>query len=200
MLFGISFCFALQISNGNMGSSSDPAWIICVEIFNKIKTELITEAMDTVKDAIDSKLIDVQGSLITLPDKPSDTELYIFIARKLVEERESIVERYKSYLESLPDSGITPEMVQQRERLHKFLLSVERIYLLMHYSGIVDVWMNEISMHVEIKEPTELIKATLEGNAERAELLGYVIKSQIFEREKVLAKDERALLESAIGK
>jgi hypothetical protein len=80
-------------------SESDlQAWLVCEEIFNKIKTELITQAMDTVKEAIDSKMMDVKGSLINLPDKASDTELYMFLISQILEQRENIVKNYEKYL------------------------------------------------------------------------------------------------------
>ncbi len=174
------------------------AWIACNDILNKIKTELITEAMDTVKDAMDLKLIEFKGSLVNLPDKPSDTEMYMFMINRLVEERERIMHAYNEYLGQSVNGAPSAERLVQIERLKKFLLCVERISMLMHYSGMIDEWMHDVAMQVAAKDIPSIIRATSSGNAERVELLGYVIRNQVIEREKVFTKDEREFLAASL--
>src|SRR5271167_1748135 len=106
------------------------AWLLCEDIFNRIKNELITQAMDTLQIAIDAKIIEVSGSLVTLPDKPGETEMQMFIINRLVGEKDSILERYKAHMAIEPDKN-DPNAVIQKERLKKFLLCVEQISMLM---------------------------------------------------------------------
>lgn len=50
-----------------MQDDNIPAWLLCEEILNKAKTELITQAMDMIHAAVESKDIEINGSLITQP-------------------------------------------------------------------------------------------------------------------------------------
>ncbi len=174
------------------------AWIACNDILNKIKTELITQAMDTVKEALDQKLIEVNGSLISVPDKPSDTEMYMFLVNRLVSEKDRIMHSYKEYLDGASDAGLTPQKVQQAERLKKFLLCVEKISMLMHYSGIIDEWMRDVAMQVKAADVASIISSTSAANAERTELLGYVLKDRVIAREGILTKEERESIGSSL--
>jgi hypothetical protein len=173
-----------------------PSWLVCEDIFNKIRTELITQAMDTLQEAIDSKAIEIKGSLVSLPDKPSDTEMKMFIIKKLIEEKENIRERYGHY--ESQDENSTPEQVQQKERLKKFLLAVEQISLLMEYGDLFGSWMNDIAMQVGVKDKSEVIKNTIKGDESRLSALKYVLGNKKLEKEMVLTKSERIVLEKSI--
>lgn len=168
---------------------------MCEDIFNRIKTELITEAMDTLQEAIDSKAIEVKGSLVNLPDKPSDTEMKMFLINRIVEDKESIIERYKGYVSKANENTGDPKVVQQTERLKKFLLAVEQISMLMSYSKIMDSWMRDISMQIAAKYPSDVVKATISGDG-RIEVLRYVLESGKIKKEEVLKKEEREMLEN----
>ena len=163
-----------------------PAWLVCEDIFNKIRTELITQAMDTLQEAIDSKAIEIKGSLVNLPDRPGDTEMKMFIIKKLIGEKESIMERYKRYASD--DNQSTPEQIQQKERLKKFLLSVEQISLLMNYGDIFNSWMHDIAMQVGVKDPSDVIRKTINGDESRLSVLNYTLNNSKLEKEKVLDK------------
>jgi hypothetical protein len=175
-----------------------PAWLICEDIFNKIKTELITQAMETLHAAIDSKAIEINGSLVNLPDKPSDTEMDMFIINKLLEQRESIIENYQKYLEEEKSGEMTPQKVQRNERLKKFLLTVEQIGMLMHYSEIFNAWITDIAEQISAKDPSDVIKNTLKDNDERINLLNYVLKNKKMESEQILSQHERGIILNSI--
>ena len=200
LLFGILFVLLLLILNGAMkgDKSGIQAWIACNDILDRIRTELVTEAMDTAKDAIERKLIGFNGSLVNLPDKPSDTEMHMFIVNRLVAERDRIMHSYKEHLEGAGAGIPSPEKVQQAERLRKFLLCVERISMLMHYSSVIEGWMNDVAMQVAAADAASVMRATSSGNPERLELLGYVLGSTVIKREGILAREERELLEALL--
>lgn len=174
-----------------------PAWLLCEDMFNKIKTELITEAMDTLQEAVDSKAIEISGSLVSLPDKPSDTEMRMFIINRLIEQREGIAERYRGQLQS-EGSSADPKKVQQLERLKKFLLAVEQISMLMQYSRIFDPWINEVGMQAAVKDPSQVIKNTIKGDEKKIEVLQYVLRSAKMEKEEILTKRERKIIEESL--
>lgn len=180
-----------------MQDSELPAWLICEDTFNKIKTELITEAMDTLQEAIDSKSIEIKGSLVNLPDKPSDTDMKMFIINRIIEDKESIMERYKNHVSETEESSNDPKVIQQKERLKKFLLSVEQISMLMSYSNVINGWMHDVSMQITAKEPVEVVKSTINSD-ERVEVIRYVLGSKKIEKEEVLTNEERRMLENAI--
>ncbi|MDE1870876.1 MAG: hypothetical protein KGI06_01400 [Candidatus Micrarchaeota archaeon] len=178
------------------GDRDIPAWLVCEDIFNKIKTELITQAMETLQDAIDSRAIEVNGSLVTLPDKPSDTDMKMFIINRIMEDKDGIAERYREYLSEKGTSD--PKKVQQVERLKKFLLAIEQISMLMSYSKLFDEWMHDIAMQVTAKEPQDAITATLKGNETRMEVLAYVLGNAKIGSEEILTESERSILEKSI--
>lgn len=173
------------------------AWLVCEDIFNKLKTELITQSMDSVKEAIDSKFIDVKGSLISLPDKASDTEMYMFIINKLLDEKENMMNTYSKYIGDVAPKDATPQQIEQSERLNKFLL-VEKIDLLMGYSKVFDDWMHDVGMQVTNEDPSDIIKTTIKGDDQRLEVIQFALRNSTILREKVLDDKERKILEDAI--
>jgi hypothetical protein len=178
--------------------SDVPAWLLCEDILSKLKTELITEAMDTLQEAIDSKAIEISGSLVSLPDKPSDTEMNMFIINRLMEQRESIIDMYKDQLQNV-DAQKDPKKVEQLERLRKFLMAVDQIFNLITYSRLFDPWMNDAGMQAAVKEPSEVLKNTMKGSEERTEVLNYILKSKKIEKEEVLTKKERKIIEDSLA-
>ncbi len=174
-----------------------PAWLVCEDILNRIKAELITQAMDVLQEAINSKAIEVNGSLVTLPDRPSDTDMYMFIINKLIEEKGNIIDRYRSYLSN---DGINqnPDNVQRRERLKKFLLSVEQISLLMQYSQVFNTWIHDVALQINATDPSDVIKNTLRENEPRMDVLNYVLNNKKIENEHILTEKEREILKSSI--
>ncbi|MGI0100510.1 MAG: hypothetical protein ACREBH_02205 [Candidatus Micrarchaeaceae archaeon] len=176
--------------------SGIPPWLVCEDILNRIKTELITQAMDTLQEAIDSKAIEVNGSLINLPDKPSDTEMSMFIINKLVEQKESIMEMYGSQMPDGAADVSDPNMIMQKERLRKFLLAVEQISMLMDYSKALDSWMHDVAMQADANTAADVIRRTADTGT-RAEILQYVLKNRKISNDGLLTGAERSMLEES---
>lgn len=181
------------------GESETPAWMQCEDIFNRIRTELITEAMDVLQDVIDSKAIGVEGSLISLPEKPSDTEMRMFIINNIIKRKDEIIQKYSNYLENDSIKETNPFKVEQRERLRRFLLSIEQISLLMQYSTVIASWMHDMSMQVMANDPSEVIKGTMPGEELRREILRYVVASRKMEKERIFSEEERKILKKSIS-
>ena len=177
-----------------------PAWMACEDLFNRLKTELVTEAMDALQEAMRLRLIEVNGSLITLPDKPSDTKMNMFIIKKLLQEKDRILEMYGSNFSNDDGKQMDAARLKQKERIGKFLLYVEKISLLMDYSGAVEAWMNDINKEITEKDPSKIIKRTLAKEESRAKLLDYLLKSRTIEKEEVITEAERSLLLGAMGR
>lgn len=173
-----------------------PAWMICEDIFNRLKTELITEAMDALQEAINAKVIEIKGSLITLPDKPSDTEMNMFVINRLLQEKEKIIEMYGNY--KIDDQDASADKIKQKERLEKFLLYVEKISMLMEYSNVLELWMNDINKEITEKNESIIIKMTMEKVDSRSKILNYIMKSKTIEKEEVISKEEREMLASIL--
>ncbi|MDE1810570.1 MAG: hypothetical protein KGH66_00820 [Candidatus Micrarchaeota archaeon] len=180
-----------------MARSSDdtPAWMTCVDILNKAKVELITEAMDTLNNEISEKRIEVNGSLITLPDRPNDADRDMFIITTMLEQSPQIKQRYGSFIEASRDSK-DPNVVMQVERARKFLLALEQIELLMGYSTYFDDWMHDASVLANVGDPSEIFRRTVSHSKERAEILDFMLSSKTFIKEEIFTKEERILLEA----
>jgi hypothetical protein len=171
-----------------------PAWMVCTNLLNKIKSELVTEAMEELDNQISKRNIDVKGTLITLPERPEETDMKMFIIRKLVSEVGKIRELYSDLAKS--DSNDS-KIVEQRERSRIFLLGVEKIVLLMHYESMIDSWSYDVGKMAGLNDAVEVMKGTLE-NPEREELIRFVLGSNKMIEEKVLSDDERDILERTI--
>lgn len=180
-----------------MARDDTPAWMVCVDMLNKAKVELITEAMDTLNNEISEKRIEVNGSLITLPDRPNDADRDMFIITTMLERAPQIRERYGSFIESGEGSD-DPNVVLQVERARKFLLALEQIETLMGYSTYFDEWMHDASLLANIKEPEEIFRKTVSHNKERSEILRFMLGSKTFVKEEIFTEEERKFLQAAI--
>ncbi len=181
--------------------SGIPAWMICEDILNKAKDELITEAIDTLNREKEAKRIAVNGSIITLPDKPTEIWQDLFVIRNLMNERENVERAYNKYLH---EKGKDPkkmgaDTVLAMENLNKFLLSLNQMHMLMHVSEVFEGWITSVSKEARIDDPVEIIKKTLNEHREaRLEALEFVLESKIFIKEGILDKHERKLLERVL--
>lgn len=167
-----------------------PAWMECTSILNKIKAELMTEAMEELDSQVKRRNIDVKGSLITLPDRPEDTEMKMFVIRRLVSEADRIREMYGR--DAASDPGSSAE-VERRERARIFLLGVEKIVMLVRYESMIDPWSYEVGKMADMSDPADIFRRTATGT-DRMELIEFVLGSKVMERESVLTADEHGIL------
>ena len=166
-----------------------PAWMQCEDMLSRIRAELVMQAMDVLQLAMDSKAIDIGGSLITLPDRPSEIDMKMFIIGRLLEEKERIMEIY---------SGSPPEDVATRERLDKFLLAVGQIARLMEYAKSIEAMVGEIPERSGEADPYKLLVMLAGSDATRIEALKYAESSQKLLKEETITEAERRLLRRAI--
>jgi hypothetical protein len=180
-------------------SENIEAWLLCQDMLNKAKNELVTQAIETLHDEINAKNIEINGSLISLPDKPKETEMDMFIINKLLGEEEKMKEMYGNYIKSKETDSIalSASMVERMEKLKKFLLSIEKISILMHYSNMIDAWMNDIGMHAAAKDPAAIIAKTCEKEEQRLKILEYLLKNSTITKEQIFTQSERKILENA---
>ncbi|HUY70531.1 MAG TPA: hypothetical protein VMV00_03110 [Candidatus Baltobacteraceae bacterium] len=174
-----------------------PAWMTCVDILNKAKVELITEAMDTLNNEISEKRIEVNGSLITLPERPNDADRDMFIITRMLEEAPQIKERYGSFIQTNLESK-DANVVMQVERGKKFLMALEQIELLINYSTYIDEWMQDASVLANIKDPSEIMARTIAHQKAREEILVFMLESKTFVKEEIFTDEERRILSKAL--
>ena len=175
-----------------------PAWMTCEDMLNRAKNEFVTEAMEELNKMTQEKAIEINGSLVTLPDRPNDAERDMFVINKLLEEYPKIKEQYRDYINSNSQSEL-PAKVQNVERLKRFLLSLDTIAMLMHYGHAIDDWQHDIAMQVQVNEPSKIIANTLKGNAQRRNILEFALGSNTFEKGEIFTPGERQILEKARG-
>jgi hypothetical protein len=175
-----------------------PAWIVCVDILNKAKRELVTQAIETLEKEIDAKRIDIKGNLITVPDQPSDAEMKLFVVGQIMTNAEEMRHKYGDYIKSVQTKGkdITASEIESAERARLFLMAIDKIEILMNYSRQLDAWMNDASMKVDLLDPSEILKSTSTTD-ERKELLRFLKTNKTLEREETFSKKEKAIIEAA---
>ncbi len=175
-----------------------PAWIVCVDILNKAKRELVTQAIETLEREIEAKRIDIKGSLISVPDQPSDAEMKLFVVGQIMTNAEEMRHRYGEYIKSVQTKGkdITATEIESAERARLFLMAIDKIEILMNYSRQLDAWMNDASMKVEIKDASEILRIT-SNTDERKELLKFLKTNRTLQREETFSEKERDIIGKA---
>ncbi|MGI0133842.1 MAG: hypothetical protein ACREBW_02645 [Candidatus Micrarchaeaceae archaeon] len=178
-----------------------PAWLLCEDILNKAKVELITEAMDTLNKEVKEGNIAIHGNIIEVHDKPSDTERDMFVINRMLEDSDNIRASFTKFIQEkeADQKSLTPDTVERIEKLRKFLLSLDKIQLLMGYSSEFDHWIEDVAMQVAIKDPSSIISKTMGGSELRKEILSFILASKTFEKEEVFHKTEREILEKGLN-
>lgn len=173
-----------------------PAWMLCSDLLIKAKNELANEAILSLEREMKAGRIDVKGSVITQPDQQQEGENMLFVINNLVGERDGIHERYDQYIRDLEHdpSKFDGKTAERIESLKKFVLAVDEIYALMHYSAVMGEWADDVAMHVKEEKPLEILERTSEGH-ERADAAAFVLSLKSFAREKIFSEEERMLLE-----
>ncbi len=175
-----------------------PAWMVCVDILNKAKRELVTQAMDTLDREVEAKRMDIKGSIITVPDQPSEDEMKLFVIGQVLNNAEQMREKYGGYIKEVGEKGATAtaQEVEGAERARLFLMAVEKIEILVQYSRQLDSWINDVSMKVSLADPVLVLRETL-TSSERRELLLFIRNNKTMQSEETFSKMERGIIESA---
>ncbi len=179
-------------------SAGTPAWLLCTEILNKAKSEFIVQAVETLHKEIQNRNMDIKGYTIAPPETSSESEREEVVLNKITEEYESIKETYDSYMENAstsgqPDSGT----VERTEKLRKFLLSLEKISILVHYGRMCDEWMHDVALDVKTKNPSEIISKTALNDNGRKEIIDFLLKNKAIANGGAFTKEEMQILKEA---
>jgi hypothetical protein len=178
--------------------SGIPAWMVCVDMLNKAKRELVTQAIETLEKEIDAKRIDIKGNLISVPDQPSDAEMKLFVVGQILDNAEQMRQRYGNYIKDAQSKGASasPAEVEGAERARLFLMAVEKIEILMRYSRQLDAWINDASMKVDLADPVRVLRETADSE-ERHELLGFLKTNKAMREEETFSDKERKIIDGA---
>lgn len=174
-----------------------PAWMVCVDMLNKAKRELVTQAIETLEREIEAKRIDIKGNLITVPDQPSDAEMKVFVLGQIMDNAEQMRERYGAYIKSVHEKGkeATSQEMEAADRARLFLMAVEKMEILVNYSRQIDPWINDASMKVDLDDPSRIFRETCVGH--RKEILEFIIKNKTMMQEETFSAREKRILEGA---
>ena len=168
-----------------------PAWMLCDDMFTRIKDELILEAVDILHDEIKEKRIDIRGYTALLPDRSQELQRDIFIINNIISNTDEIRGQYKSYVNV--DNRDTASM-RRLDELKRFLMSVDAINVLMELSKVFSDWAADAGRFANIQDERELVIRSMGSNYERLEALKYVIASKKFNASKPITNHEREVL------
>lgn len=182
------------------GHEGIPAWMVCVDLLNKAKRELVTEAMDTLDAEVAAKRMDIKGNMITVPDQPSEDEMKLFVIGQILTNADQMRERYGSYIKDIHTKGAkaTPAEIEAADRARLLLMAVEKIEILVNYSRMLDAWINDASLEVAIKEPSGILSKTSAAHG-RAEILSFILRNPQIKHEEVFTQKEREIIEKAVS-
>jgi hypothetical protein len=180
-------------------SGKTPAWMICVDILNRAKRELVTQAMDTLDREVEAKRMDIKGSMITVPDQPSEDEMKLFVLGQILTNAEQMRERYGKYIKEVHTKGkdVTAREIEGADRARLLLMAVEKIEILVHYSRQLDTWITDASMEIGLDDPAQILKKTSEKHG-RMEILSFLVKSPKIREEEVFTDSEFDLISSVL--
>jgi hypothetical protein len=178
-----------------------PAWMVCVDILNKAKRELVTQAVETLEKEVEAKRIDIKGSMLTVPDQSSDDEMKLFVIGQVLRNAEQMRKRYGSYIKEVHTKGAnaTSQEVESAERARLFLMAVEKIEILVQYSRQLDTWINDVSMEVAMDDPARILSKT-SASGERTDVLAFILKNPQMKNETIFSEQERQIIERAANR
>ncbi len=182
-------------------SDGVPAWLKCEDMLTRAKDELILEAVDLLKLEMKEKRIDIKGYIAALPDKGQELEQDLFMIGQLIARVEEIRSQYSGYLEKERDGEITdPEVIARGEALRRFLMSIDAIDMLMHFSRVFGTWADDTGVYSSLKDPVDVMvkSASLDGG--RADALDFVLSSKKFSESDALSNDEMQVLEETLDR
>jgi hypothetical protein len=181
-----------------------PAWLVCEEILNKAKDELITEAIEVLHEEMKRGRISFKGSMVNVPERDADFERDRFLINELLQKEEEVRRVYGPYIEGKRNGakGMDATMIQRVEEAERFLLAVTQIVILMRMSKVMDTWLSDVGMYPKIKDPAEILASTVHRTESefRIDALRFVLSSKTFIRERIFTQDERNILEKALDK
>jgi len=184
-----------------MDESKIQAWLLCVELLNKAKGEFITQAIETLRGEVEKKNIDIKGQTISAPEDSNENEREEIVLNKIADDYESIREKYEPYVSGEIDAVAAkdPAAVERTEKLRKFMLSLEKISILMGFGRLCDEWMHDVAIEVSIDDPSEILSKTMRDRSERKEMAKFVIANKEISKNEVFTKEELELFRKALS-
>ncbi len=193
------FLFGIILISLEVSMTDVPAWMFCTELLNKIKVEMVNQALDVLDSEITRKSISISGSTVELPDRPNEVETKLFVLEKIVENADEMQERYTQQSVKIR-SNSSPDANQliAAERAEHLALSVEMIKQRMHSSKVAEAWIGDVSMHVLENSPSCILKITSD-TPERLKLLHFVLENTTIRKEEVLTQYELDVISAAVN-
>lgn len=174
-----------------------PAWLVCYDLFTRIKDELILEAIDILHEQMEAKNIDIQGYVSVLQDKSQEVQRDMYIINNLLLREREIREQYQSYINGSAGDR-NPDVVLRVEQLKKFMLAVDAISMLMNLSKRFEEWTEDTGNFHESRDIAEVIVKSMLLDSGRKPMLEYVLASRRFRKSDAIKADELKLLEKVL--
>lgn len=163
-----------------------------MELLTRAKAEFVTQAIETLHKEVQNKNIDIKGYTMAPPETSNEAEREEVVLNKITEEYGRIRETYDSYAsekESMGD-GMDSAMIERMESLRKFLLSLEKISILMHYGRACDEWMHDVAMEVRTENPAEILSKTMPVDKIRGEIVDFILNNREMAKNEIFTKAE----------
>jgi hypothetical protein len=177
-----------------------PAWIVCVDMLNKARRELVTQAIETLDKEVEAKRMDIKGSMITVPDQPSEDEMKLYVIGQILTNAEQMRERYGGYIKEVHTKGANATAVEMEsaDRARLLLMAVEKIEILVGYSRLLDSWIADVSMQIDTSDPILILRKTSEVHG-RKEVLNFLKNNKTMIAEETFSVKERKIIEGALA-
>lgn len=175
-----------------------PAWMIAEDIMSGIQSELMQEALDLLRQEIDSGRIKVDGSFAASSELTGETERDLFLMDKLLADEANLRLRYENLVKAVEDgSEKNPEIVARLEEVKKFLLVVSQISMTVGYAKIFGAWISDAGSHMKESDPVAIICSTALPDPRRKEALEFILSNKAFLESAPLDHERMEILKSA---
>ena len=178
-----------------------PAWMECIDLFERIREEMLFEAVETLRGEMSAGRIGFAGRLVTLPDSSPDAERDIYVIRRLVAHEAEIRAMYeKEIIGKDPAKEVKdPSKVERLEGLRKFLLSLTQITVLMRYSAALGAASERSGKYAKEKDLSKVIRLALGDDKDTREALAFTLENKKMAKEGVISEVERKAIELGLS-
>lgn len=152
-----------------------PAWMLCEDILEKAREELVSEAVRTLEAEEEAGRVSVAGGMVTAQEGMEDAERKLFIIGNIADRIGEISAAYHDYADRAANAAAGG--AARIDDFRRFMLAASKIAMLVGYSRTLGGWIEDVGMHMKERTIREVLEGTLDSE-DRLEALEFVVSGK----------------------